>query len=123
MFIKCTLLVFYLRLFRPYKRVNIMVWTGIVIIVLFYTISIVLIVAKCVPVSQMLPGPDPTKWAERTKANHCGHFSLDISAAQGIFSAVTDVYVLIIPVSSVLALHLQTKRKVGLLAIFLTGLL
>lgn len=123
MFTKCTLLVFYLRVFRPDKRANIMVWMGIVIIVLFYVISNIVYLVKCIPVSQELPGLDPTEWAERTSNNHCGHPNLDVAAALGIFSSITDFYVLAIPISSVLALQLQRTRKLGVLAIFLTGLL
>ncbi|KAI3401887.1 hypothetical protein diail_6446 [Diaporthe ilicicola] len=121
-FVKTTLLVFYLRIFRPNNRANTLAWTGIVVIVVFYLITIIILLVNCIPVDQQVPGPDPTKWAAK-KNNRCGQPNLDISAAQGIFSAVTDLYVLTIPISSVLALQLQTKRKLGVLAIFLTGLL
>ncbi|KAJ0106888.1 hypothetical protein J7T55_014964 [Diaporthe amygdali] len=77
----------------------------------------------CIPVDQELPGLDPTKWEERAGNNRCGRRSIDVSAAQGLFGAVTDLYVLTIPISSVLALHLPKKRKIGVLGIFLTGLL
>lgn len=108
MLIKCTLLVFYLRLFHPNRTSKFLIWTGIVAIVLFYTISIVATLAKCLPASQdySTPGTDPGKWDERTSNSHCGHFNLDIGAAEDIFSAVTDLYVLAIPVSSVMALQL-----------------
>ncbi|KAK2604307.1 hypothetical protein N8I77_007250 [Diaporthe amygdali] len=120
-FVKTTLLVFYLRVFRPSYRANILAWSGIVAIALFHLISIVILLVNCIPVDQQLPGSDPTKWADK-KNNRCGQPNLDISAAQAGFSAVTDIYVLAIPISSVLALQLQTKKKLGVLAIFLTGL-
>lgn len=100
-----------------------MAWTGITTIVLFYVISIIYLLVQCVPVDQELPGLDPTKWEERARNNRCGRRSIDVSAAQGIVGAVTDLYVLAIPISSVLALHLQKKRKIGVIGIFLTGLL
>ena len=121
-FAKTTLLVFYLRIFRPDCRAKFLAWSGIVVIVLFYLISIVILLVNCIPVDQQVPGRDPTKWADK-KNNRCGQPNLDLSAAQGIFSAVTDLYVLVIPINSVLALQLQTRRKLGVLAIFLTGLL
>lgn len=92
------------------------------VIALFHLISIVILLVNCIPVDQQLPGSDPTQWADK-KNNRCGQPNLDISAAQAGFSAVTDLYVLAIPISSVLALQLQTKKKLGVLAIFLAGLL
>lgn len=123
MFTKCTLLAFYLRVFQPNRTARIMAWAGIITIVLFYVVSIIYLLVQCVPVDQELPGLDPTKWEERARNNRCGRRSIDVSAAQGIVGAVTDLYVLAIPISSVLALRLQKKRKIGVLGIFLTGLL
>lgn len=123
MFTKCTLLAFYLRMFQPNKTARIMAWAGIIVIVIFYVVSLIFLLVQCVPVDQELPGLDPMKWEERASNNRCGRRSIDVSAAQGIFGAVTDLYVLAIPISSVLALRLQKKRKIGVLGIFLTGLL
>lgn len=123
MFTKCTLLAFYLRVFQPNRTARIMAWAGIITIVLFYVVSIIYLLVQCIPVDQELPGLDPTKWEERARNNRCGRRSIDVSAAQGIVGAVTDLYVLAIPISSVLSLHLQRKRKIGVLGIFLTGLL
>jgi hypothetical protein len=123
MFTKCTLLTFYLRMFKPKKTAKLMAWAGIIIILIFYIVSLIYLLVQCVPVDQELPGLDPMKWEERARNNHCGRRSIDVSAAQGIFGAVTDLYILAIPISSVLALHLQTKRKIGVLGIFFTGLL
>lgn len=121
-FVKTTLLVFYLRIFRRNYTANILAWGGIVVIVLFYLISIIVLLANCIPMDQQVPGKDPTKWAEK-RNNRCGQPNLDLSAAQGVFSAITDLYVLAVPIHSVLALQLQTKKKIGVLAVFLTGLL
>lgn len=121
-FVKTTLLVFYLRVFRRNYTANILAWAGIVVIVLFYLISIIVLLVNCVPMDQQVPGKDPTKWADKEN-NRCGQPNLDLSAAQGVFSAVTDLYVLAVPIHSVLALQLQTKKKIGVLAVFLTGLL
>lgn len=123
MFTKCTLLAFYLRMFQPNRTARTMAWAGIIAIVIFYVVSLIYLLVQCIPVDQELPGLDPMKWEERASNNRCGRRSIDVSAAQGIFGAVTDLYVLAIPISSVLALRLQKKRKFGVLGIFLTGLL
>ena len=41
----------------------------------------------------------------------------------GVFNVITDFYVLILPISMVWHLQLSSKRKIGVIAIFLTGLL
>lgn len=123
MFTKCTLLAFYLRMFRPDKTARFMTWAGVTVIVTFYAVSLIYLLVQCIPVDQELPGLDPMNWEERASNNRCGRRIIDVSAAQGIFGAVTDLYVLAIPISSVLALRLQKKRKLGVLGIFLTGLL
>ncbi|KAI3401820.1 hypothetical protein diail_8198 [Diaporthe ilicicola] len=123
MFTKCTLLVFYLRLFQPDRRAKLMVWAGIITIFLFYVVSISFVLVICIPLSQDHSRLDPMKWSEGANNNSCERRSLTVSAAQGIFGAITDLYVLSIPISSVLALRLPKKRKIGVLAIFLTGLL
>lgn len=118
MWIKITLLVLYLRLFKPSPRANLMIWGGIVLCVLFYTACVVVSLVQCVPVSNSLPTSG--HFGEK---DTCGQPQLNLSAGQGVFSAVTDFYVLVIPVSLVLELRLPLKRKIGVSAIFLTGLL
>ncbi|KAG8157018.1 hypothetical protein KVR01_013008 [Diaporthe batatas] len=123
MFTKCTLLAFYLRMFGPKQTARNMAWAGVVVIVIFYVVSLIFLLIQCIPVDKGLPGVDPMKWEERASNNRCGRRSIDVSAAQGIFGAAADLYVLAIPINSVLALNLPKKRKVGVLGIFLTGLL
>lgn len=48
---------------------------------------------------------------------------IDMSLSVGIFGVVSDLYLLIIPIPAVLPLQLPTRQKVGVLAVFLTGLL
>ena len=42
---------------------------------------------------------------------------------QGVLNVVTDFYILVIPIAMVLRLQLTPRRKIGISAIFLTGLL
>lgn len=117
MWVKTTLLVFYLRLFQPSARARVAIWAGIGACVAFYVVCMALNLAQCVPVSQSLL----TAGSEGQLA--CARAQLDLSAAQGVFSAATDFYVLVVPVSLVLRLRLPRRRKVGVSAIFSTGLL
>jgi hypothetical protein len=115
LFVKSTLLVLYLRLFRPSRKANIMIWGGIGACVLFYTIAIAVVLSYCTPATRILPtSPDVLI---------CGQKQLNVSVGMGVFSTITDFYVLTIPISLVVELRLPLKRKFGVSAIFLTGLL
>lgn len=115
LFVKSTLLVLYLRLFRPSRKANIMIWGGIGACVLFYIIAIAVVLSYCTPATRILPtSPDVLI---------CGQKQLNVSVGMGVFSTITDFYVLTIPISLVVELRLPLKRKFGVSAIFLTGLL
>ena len=42
---------------------------------------------------------------------------------QGAFNLVSDFYVLVTPIPAVWALQMPMKKKIGIIAIFMTGLL
>lgn len=48
---------------------------------------------------------------------------LNTTFAVGYFNILSDLYLLILPISGVMGLNLKRKRKVGVILIFMTGLL
>ncbi|OCL10074.1 hypothetical protein AOQ84DRAFT_290010, partial [Glonium stellatum] len=114
--VKCTLLVLYLRIFRPSRRAQIMIWAGIVVIIVFYVCCIIVNTALCVPHS------GDGGWLSAKSQSRCSQPELNLSVTQGVFSAVSDFYVLCIPLQLVLGLRLPKMRKIGVSSIFLTGL-
>lgn len=116
-FVKCTLLVLYLRIFRPIGRAVYMIWSGIVVIILFYVICIVYSAVQC------LPRRGGSGWLGRYAQHACPQSQLELSAAQGIFSTISDFYVLFIPIQLVSGLQMPVGRKIGVIGIFLTGLM
>ncbi|CAG8975816.1 hypothetical protein HYALB_00009396 [Hymenoscyphus albidus] len=62
-------------------------------------------------------------WISLGSQIRCGQPSLKPFAIQGIFSTASDLYVLCIPIKLVWGLQLPFRRKLGVSAIFLTGLL
>lgn len=118
MFVKVTLLTLYFRLFSPNPKARIAIWLGIVLISVFYIITVILDLVQCIPRKG-----DEGRWLGEKARTRCGQPSLNISTAQGVVSAVSDVYILIIPLRLVWSLHVTTKRKIGVSVIFLTGLL
>ncbi|KAI1200785.1 hypothetical protein F5X97DRAFT_70856 [Nemania serpens] len=123
LFVRTALLALYLRVFAPNKTARTMIWAGIVTIVVFYTISIILNIRFCVPISMTTPVPDKDAWAKKLKASTCSQPVYNLNASVGLFGAVSDLYVLVIPVSMVSKLRVPRNRKIGILTIFLTGLL
>ncbi|KAI1364852.1 hypothetical protein F5Y08DRAFT_197589 [Xylaria arbuscula] len=123
LFVKTALLSLYLRVFAPSRAARVMIWLGVVVIVLFYTLSVILNIRFCVPLSMTTPVPDEDEWAKKLKASNCSQPVYNLNAATGIFGVVSDLYVLIIPVSMVYGLRMPRNKKLGILGIFLTGLL
>lgn len=100
-----------------------MIWAGITIIVTFYILAIIINIRFCVPISMTTPVPDEDEWARKLKASTCSQPVYNLNAAIGVFGVVSDLYVLIIPVRMVYKLKIPRARKIGILGIFLTGLL
>ena len=115
--VKCTLLILYLRIFRPSQRAQIMIWGGVAVIVVFYVCCIIVNTVLCVPHS------GDGGWLSEKSQARCSQPELNLSVTQGVFSAVSDFYVLCIPLQMVWGLRLPKMRKVGVSSIFLTGLL
>lgn len=113
MLIKSSLLVLYHRIFRPVKAANLMIWTGAITIVLLYLASIV----TTAIVSGSCRHPPTLK-----DESACGHTMGNLSSAQSIFSILSDIYVLAVPLRFVLTLQLPFRRKMSVFAIFLIGL-
>ncbi|KAI1293943.1 hypothetical protein F5Y03DRAFT_326887 [Xylaria venustula] len=122
-FVRTALLSLYLRVFAPNRAARMMIWVGITVIVVFYTLSIVLNIRFCVPLSMTTPVPNPVEWANKLKASSCSQPVYNLNAAVGLFGVLSDIYVLMIPVSMVYKLRIPRSRKFGILGIFLTGLL
>jgi hypothetical protein len=112
-FVRVSLLILYLRIFQVSYRANVMIWVGIVVTAIAHMAFLIayLIILVPSPSHQEL-------WA--MPKNHAA--PNNIAAVSGVYGIVIDFYILAIPVQLVLGLHLPLGRKVGICAIFLTGL-
>lgn len=61
-------------------------------------------------------------WLMATASSRCSKAYL-MSYIQGVFNIVSDFYLLLLPMPVVWKLHLPTKKKIGVCAIFATGFL
>lgn len=112
----------YLRIFRPVKVSNILIWVGIGTIVLFYIICIITTSVFC-KLSQWSNTTNAAEFMAVQIQSKCNQPQLNLSAVQGVFSTASDIYVFIIPTMLVWGLQLPLQRRIGICAIFLIGLL
>lgn len=114
MFVRLLLLALYLRIFKPIKWARITIFVGMALIAVFYVVCTIILLAVTVP------SPGQT-WIYTTFTHV--QFEADVSVAQGYFGVFSDLLILGLPLKLVSDLFLQRKRKIGVLAVFLTGLL
>ena len=100
LFTKLSLLFLYLRLFERNKLVRIGIWIGVGVCAVVYTIFMFVFI--------FLAETNPAEVA----FNH----------AFGIVNFVTDIYILILPAVAIGSLQMRTSKKIGLIAVFTTGL-
>jgi hypothetical protein len=114
-FAKASLFLLYLRLFSPDRWTRNLIYFGLVTTFVMYLATTVAFGVLCLP----RPGES---WLEALLSPRCTK-SLSMTYVQGIFNVVSDFYVLIIPIPVTLKLQLPLQKKIGVCAIFMTGLL
>lgn len=91
-----------------------MIWTGMLIVVLFYLSTTLANIILFVPRHS-----GNKDWVVMSK--HTTAMIHDIANIQGVVGCVTDIYILIIPIHLVIGLRLPVRKKLGVFAIFITG--
>ena len=119
LFIKLSLFLLYLQLFRPNRATRWLIVVGAVVNALFYPVCIILNCAFCVPAP--LGENDDATWLRLWA--RCGPLQNRIAFAQGVFGTVSDVYLLLLPIQMVMRLNLPLQRKLGVSAVFLSGIM
>ena len=109
--VKLSLLLLYYRLFSCNKTMRFLIYFGIAFQALFYIASIGFYSAAeatCTQSSKAQAAFYLREWV--------------FTVVSGIVNVITDFYVLILPIAMVWSLQLTTRRKIGVIAIFSTGL-
>ena len=119
LFVKLSLFLLFLRLFNVDRLTRWFIYAGIVACVLFDSAGFLFILISC------LPGPDQSKdlTAWYTRSIKCAEPSLRFAVAEGLFSSLSNIYLFVIPVRLVFGLHLPFLRKLGVSAVFATGVM
>lgn len=115
LFLKATFFILYLQLFDTVKWLRFCSWVGLIFSSITYTIFTVLVFVWATP------KPGESWLAHQTSADM--HKELKLSVPQSIVGLVIDLYILIIPIIGVYDLTMTTKRKIGVMLIFLSGLM
>ena len=113
---KLSVLFLYLRVFGVDKRTRILTYIAMAINFALCLIDIIGYAIVCVP----SPGQSWELADAKAKCEVTGDLLGVVTAAINIFN---DFFVIAIPIPAVWSLQLATKRKIGVSAIFLTGLL
>ncbi|KAL9009984.1 MAG: hypothetical protein Q9173_005034 [Seirophora scorigena] len=113
-FTKLTFFLVYLQVFKPFRWLRICVYVGATLTTMFYFGVMIYLLVSITPregQTFMDVALSPAQFA-----------SLRTSVPIAGVGLGTDLYLLILPITAVMQLQLPTRRKIGIILIFLTGL-
>lgn len=116
MFIKISLFQFYMRIFKPVRWATICIWVGLAAVTIFYAGTTIVLLVVCVP-------RNGSTWLATSAVPRYAITGKATSLVTGWFGVFADIYIIAIPISLVSTLKLGKGRKIGIMAIFMTGLL
>lgn len=112
--VKTTFFILYLNLFRLIRWQRYAIYLGLFVNWTFYTIAFI------ATMYFTAPSPGESWQASFSSPRYAMTFDWTIPIASG--SLVLDVYILILPMISVWTLQMNPRKKLGVLAVFATGL-
>ena len=115
---KVSLLLLLYRVFRVDFKFRIASWAIGFVVVVWTTVSLLLCIFSCKPIS--------ASWKVDVRldpATKCPIKSYDVINIHGFCNVITDFALLILPIPMVWRLQMGTKKKLGLAAVFSTGIL
>jgi hypothetical protein len=119
LFAKLSLFCLYLKLFKIRTITRWLIYIGMVTCVVYYTASVIAEFIWYVPP----PGRPRTAMEWFTHSREARDHPNQLSIVQGGFGTLSDIYLLIIPVQSVLALRMSLAKRIGVSLVFSTGIL
>jgi len=112
---KLSLLLLYLKIFRPNVGLRYCIYLSMTFFTAFYTDTFV-------PYAVLsIPKPGQSQLAAIMSVDTARDIPLGIT--QGVVNVASDFYILCLPMPVVWKLQLPRGKKIGVLAIFMTGLL
>jgi len=114
-FAKTSVFLMYRRIFGPNRTMLYVIYIGIGISFLIYWAILPLDLYLCFP----RPGE---LWTDASLGEACGHEE-KYSIILGTWNSLVDIYLLVLPIPVVWNLKMSIGRKIGVLSLFMTGLL
>lgn len=114
-FSKVSILLLLFRVFSTKRRTRLFIYFGIVWAALIGCTALVVACALCIPRGN-------ESFDSLPSIERCTHQEI-WAVVQGALNVALDLYILYLPIPLVLALQLGLKKKLGVLAIFMTGLM
>jgi hypothetical protein len=111
---KSAILALYIRLFGSVRWLRVTCYVWIALMALFYGSNIVIAVVYCIP-------HKGESW-DGNSFQRCSKSAWS-AVVIGVFSALADFVILILPFPVILKLKVDSTKRVGLICVFLTGLL
>lgn len=113
-FAKLAVLLLYLKLFAPKKTIRYLIYFGMAFIFCAYWIN--------VPLQSLYCAPRAGQAWDASILPNCNKLTI-LGVAQGVCGVSSDLYILFLPVPVVLSLNLPLERRLGVLAIFMVGIM
>ena len=117
LFVKLSLFLLYLRLFRPNKVTRWLIIGGMIACTIAYPAVIIISCVLCVPP----PARANEDLAWLVKSAQCAYGLTRVGVFLGAFGPVSDIYLLVLPFQAVMGLYMPLRRKLGVSAVFSTG--
>jgi hypothetical protein len=113
MITKCTFFLLYFQIFRPLKWLRIGIYSGLVFTIIAYLGFMIAQLALLTP----HPGENWLQQYQDPREFRVDELSVPLSAV----SLGIDIYIFVFPMVGISQLQLSNRRKLGVMAIFLTG--
>ena len=114
-FARAAILTLYFRVFSPKRTIRILIYVALVSLLLVYVTGLAVLTAYCTP-------RIGDAW-DIPLAQRCTPVASTNAIVQSVVGIVSDIYILVLPVPVIYKLHLGSKTKAGVFAIFMSGIL
>ena len=114
-FAKIALFLLYYRIFASSRAATIAICLGILLCSCYYISAAIVLLVLCVPRSH-------DSWISPRSIARCRP-TTRLGIPGGVFNLVSDLYIFVLPLPLLLKLQMPLRRKIGITALFLTGLM
>ncbi|KAK4184096.1 hypothetical protein QBC35DRAFT_392402 [Podospora australis] len=120
--IKSSLFTLYLRIFQPSRKITLMTWAGLAFTVLGHSALLVLNFVLCRPSQWSGDDDEPPVVLYIANNARCEQTKMDLTIADGVIGALTDTYLMVVPISAISGLNMSHGHKKGAIAVSRTVL-